>query len=116
MIAILCTEGQMTHTEVRAECTAGKWVPILVYRQGEITTVPLFHSNRVAYSFVKRNLPADWLRGGIDLTDRDVEWIKQQGWQIEVLSFPRKMKDLTDLVFGFEILEFDEAPEVRYVR
>ena len=118
MIAILCTDGQMKLEEVRNECQPGKWVPLFIYTvAGEsFPTIPLFHDEKTAKAFIKRNLPKDWLHGGVALTERDIQWMKDKGWQIREMSYPNRMTDLKNIKFGFEILEFGEEPEFRISR
>jgi hypothetical protein len=112
MIAVLCTDGQMNLQHVQSECISGKWVPLLVYTiEGEEgVVIPLFHDQKTARSFIKRNLPKDWVHGGVELTDRDIDWIKDKGWKIREMNYPNKVTDLLGLKFTMEILEFAEEP------
>lgn len=112
MIAILCADGQLKVNDIKTECVKGKWVPILTYSiEGEDGThVPLFHDDKTARSYIKRNLPKDWVHGGIVLTDEEVQWIKDKGWTIREMSYPNKMCDIPGLKFGLEILEFSSEP------
>jgi hypothetical protein len=107
LIAILCTEGQMDQTEVHKECKAGKWAPIFVWREGDKTIVPLFHDAKNSKSFIRRNLPADWPKGGVVLTEDDVKNMRDNGWEVREMTFPNIIKDLPGITFGMEILEFD---------
>lgn len=111
MIAILCTEGRMKYQEIKEECPSGKWAPIFCYIEDSKTKVPVFFEEQVAIAFVRRNLPKDWVKGAVILTDRDLEWIKNKGWEIRQMSYPNKLKDIKNIKFDLEILEFEEQPD-----
>lgn len=115
MWAVLCTDGQMGLNEVRNECISGKWVPIFVFRidPKDKPIVPLFKSGAITKQFAKRNLPKNWMRGGVELTDREIEWMKEHGWEIKEMDFPHKMDKY---ICGFEILEFEDSPGFRTSR
>jgi len=115
MWAVLCTDGQLDLNAVRNECVPGKWVPLFVYRMNpdEKPIVPVFRDELTTKKFTKRNLPKNWMRGGVELTDRDVEWMKEKGWIIKEMSYPHKVDNY---ICGFEILEFAEAPDFRTSR
>lgn len=118
MFAILCTDGQMNLEEVRNECQPGQWVPLFTYTEGDDPTpiIPLFHDQKTAKSFIKRNLPKDWLHGGVQLTDEDIAWIKNKGWRIREMTYPNRLTDLKHITFGMEILEFSTKPDMHYGR
>lgn len=102
----------MSLNDISKECVKQKWVPLLVYRRkgSEQPILPIFALLDTARAFSKRNLPKDWLKGTVSLTDVDIEEIKSRGWVMESFDYPRKMKDLPDIEFGLEIHEFAEEP------
>lgn len=112
MFALICTDGQMSVSEIHAECVKEKWVPLLVYRSKDSKQpiLPTFTLLDTARAFSKRNLPKEWLKGTVWLTDVDIQNIEKRGWRMEPFEYPRKMKDLPDIEFGFEIHEFAEEP------
>lgn len=115
MFAILATDGQVSINEVHYECAPGKWIPIFVYRDAknpDVPVVPLFHQEKDAKTFIKRNVPAEWVRGGVHVTARDIAWMRKQGWQIEEMSYPRRMTDLKDIQFGVELQNLEPEPDV----
>lgn len=114
MIAILCTDGQLKLSEIKNECQNEQWVPIFTYTQDDDPTpiVPVFSNQNVAKSFIKRNLPKDWLHGGVDLCPEYIEKMKEKGWRIREMSFPNKLKGLKNVKFGLEVFELDEKPDL----
>ena len=112
-IVIVYTDGEMKANDIKRECCSGKWSPIFCYRQGSKTTIPLFSDQRIALNFIKRNLLRHWDRGGTIITDKDIEFIENKGWEIRRMDYPNKLKDLPDVKFDFEILEFDERPDFK---
>jgi hypothetical protein len=115
MFAIICTDGQITLSQLRSECVKGKWVPLLIYRNKEtkLPILPIFNSLDIARQFSKRNLPKEWLKGCVSLTDVDMVAIDNRGLSTEIFDFPRKMTDLPDIEFDLEIHEFAEEPNFR---
>lgn len=120
MIAILFTDGQIKLNEVYDECSQGQWIPVMVYRpkgQPEAPpTVIVCNTEDTAKRFVKRNLDKKWLQGAILLGDEEIKWIKDKGWNIEVIEWPRKILGHPDLNVGFEIIEFAAKPDVHCSR
>ena len=108
---IVCTQGEMSYQDVLRECKSQKWVPILVMRLEEgPPIIPCFESTEVARNFARRNLPKSWLRGVVNLTMRDTQWIDKKGWRIVLYDFPKKLKDVVP--FDIEVLEYDEEPKI----
>jgi hypothetical protein len=120
MICILFTDGVMNQHDIVSECKTQKWVPICVYREKSVVdavpTVIGFNDQEMAKKFAKRNLPKDWVRGGVKLADEDVKWIKDKGWNIEIFTFPKLMNSHPVYEISFEVLEFSEEPDLRYQR
>jgi len=116
MFAILCTAGEMSISDVAKECTNEQWVPLLVYRRkGETTPIiPLFITQDTARSFAKRNLPPP--HGAVLLSEEDIKKIQSKGWILEIMDFPKKIKERIDIDIGLEIHEFIEKPDFRTSR
>lgn len=115
MWAVVYTDGQLNLNEIRNECVPGKWIPLFVYRMSldENPTIPVFKNGMTAKSFAKRNLPKNWTCAAVELTYRDVEWIKEKKWIIKEMTFPQRVDKY---ICGFEILEFEEVPNFRTSR
>lgn len=98
--------------EVRNECQPGKWVPLLTIKteDSDITSVPLFHDDKSARQFIKRNLPKEWLHGGVVMADDDLDSLRAKGLKLEEMSYPRRLVDIPGLTFGMEIHEFAVEP------
>ena len=111
MLAILCTDGQLELSHLVKECLNEHWAPVLAYQDGSRTVIPVFHDSKTAQAFIRRNLPKEWVRGGIFLTENDVLSMKEKGWHLQEMSFPRKMSDLVK--FSLEIHNFVAKPELK---
>lgn len=120
MICILFTDGVLKLHEIADECKKGKWVPVCVYREKSVVdgipTVIGFNDQETAKKFAKRNLPKEWLRGGVELTKQDMQWIKDKGWNIEVFTFPKLMTSHPLYEISFEVIELSDEPDLRYQR
>jgi len=110
LYAIVCTQGNMKLQDIRNECLAQKWVPLLVFHQDDKTILPLFESATVARRFSERNLPKKWLTGAVNLDLRDGEIIGKKDIQCVVYQFPQKLKDFVE--FDVEIHEYDSDKEL----
>lgn len=113
MFALLCTNGQMTVSDVITECIEQKWIPLFIFRELETNTInlPVFHDVAIAKSFMKRNLPKKWSHGSFLLCDDDMDAIISKGWKLKVYDFPNKIIDRKDIELGFEIFEMTGTPE-----
>lgn len=101
----------MKYHEVKEECSSGRWAPIFCYRENSKTVIPIFSDENIAIAFVRRNLPKDWVKGAVVLTNRDLDWMVEKGWQIKEMIYPNKLKDIKNIKFDLEILEFEETPD-----
>lgn len=114
MYAILFTDGQIDMKAIRKECRPEKWVPILTYKDVKnITIVPVFYDANLAKTFIKRNFPKDWTQASVSLGENNLKWMKDKGWKLEVMTFPRLMKNLPNIHFEFEILDLLVVPEIK---
>lgn len=110
MIAILCTDGAMSLADVQRECK-NKWVPVLVYRKKDNPpTVITFNTEEAAKRFAKRNIRKGWLLGAVYLGDEGIEYIKNQGWNIELMDWPKRMDSLPGIELGYEVVDFETEP------
>jgi hypothetical protein len=102
----------MTPKELKEECAAGKWLPVLVMRSTtkNCPIVPLFDDVKVAVRFAERNLPSNWVSGVVNLAMRDAEWMDERGWEAIKFEYPRILKDIIE--FDVEILEFEPDHEL----
>jgi hypothetical protein len=108
-LAVLCTDGLLNLQDIKNECKTQKWFPIFMYRDKEETFVPLFNDNQTVISFIKRSMPPNWAKGRIELTDEDINWIKNKGWKIREMTYPHKVDKFE---MGFEILQLSEEPDL----
>lgn len=119
MYAILCTDGQIDYQAVVKECRPEKWIPIFAYYHAENPekpVIPIFHTPDVARNFAKRNLPNEWQKGAVFVIPENITWMKEKGWEVLPMSFPRRMTGLKDIRIGFEIMEFISEPEIKVSR
>ena len=118
MIAILCTDGVIRVPDICNECQPNKWVPVLVYRrQGDPTpTVLVCDTEDMAKRFSKRNIQKGWLLGAVYLGDEGLAYIKEKGWKIETIDWPRKMTSLPGIELGYEVVDFATNPAVYTAR
>lgn len=109
---IFASLGEMNTKNVVEECQKEGWVPVLVFRDGEETIVPILDTQEKAIRFAQRNLPKNQLFGTVILTDADASKIKEEfaskKLKIEFLNHPRKMRGSPNV----EIYEFFEKPDV----
>jgi len=109
---VFATLGEMNLNNIIDECQKGAWVPILVFRDGENTVLPVLDMQDKAIRLAQRNLPKGQLFGTIILTAADAEKIAREfgdkGISIEFMDHPRKMRGRPDV----EIYEFLGSPDV----
>lgn len=115
MMAVLCTDGQLSLSELHRECITGKWIPLLIYKKRftDCIYLPVFAHECTAKDFIKRNLPKKWTHAGIILADSDIDVIQKKGWSLQHFDFPRRIASLPDIQLGFEIHEFTEVPDFK---
>lgn len=108
LYGVFYSDGHMTPQNVKYECQKDQWVPLTVHQN----TVFLCISELVARNFSKRNLPKHWTQGAVLLQQNDIDHISKKGFNIELLTFPKKLKDKIQL--GFEIFELQSEPDLFY--
>ena len=91
------------------QCKREKWVPVASFNRDGKVVIPAFMDALVCRRFAKRNFPADWLPGAISVSGDEVNWIHGQGWEIEVLRFPKRMP------LEYQILQFQQEPNLYMV-
>jgi hypothetical protein len=113
---VFSTMGEMTMKEILAECQSNGWIPILHFRSkdGKVT-VPCFRDQETAMKFARRNLPKKQIFGSTNLPEDDMnklkrEWIEGKGWNLELMNFPKSIKDRSEI--NVEIFEYSEKPDV----
>ena len=116
MFAVLCSDGVVKPVDIVGSVREEQWVPLAVTKprndpQG-IPTLLLFEDHLKAKKFAERNFPKDWMISVVELADTDHNWIKERGWNIEVLAYPRLMNSHPDYELTYEILEFNSKPDV----
>lgn len=118
MIAILCTDGAMKLPDIVSECQPNKWVPILVYRKKDDPTpvVIACHNEELAKRFAQRNIRKGWLLGAVYLGEEGLAYIKERGWKIETIDWPRRMDSLPGVELGYEVVDFATSPEIYTAR
>jgi hypothetical protein len=108
------TEISTALSVLRARCLTRMFSVSVSRRNGCLEEgppiIPCFESTEVARNFARRNLPKSWLRGVVNLTMRDTQWIDKKGWRIVLYDFPKKLKDVVP--FDIEVLEYDEEPKI----
>ena len=82
---IVCGLSEMSYHDVSIECINEKWIPLLSIKTTQ-PTIPCFRGTRTAKRFAERNLTEykNWLIGVVNLTPRDIEWIKNKGWLLMI--------------------------------
>ena len=115
MIAIICTDGQLTVDNIQYECAKQSWIPILTLREKSTNDilVPIFDLEDICKRFISRNLPLNWKKGCVYLTVDDAKKMISNGWKLFPLDFPRKFNDHPNFTMGFEIHEFVEEPDFK---
>lgn len=113
MYAVISTDGQLDIDQLEKECVKGKWIPLCVLKKrdsGEIF-LPIFNLSDICKRFAMRNLPKDWSKGWVLLTQEDYLELDKKGWQFMLFDFPRIVNDDRDYELTFEIHEFLEQPD-----
>lgn len=120
MFAVLCSDGVIKPEDIVGQIREEQWVPLAVTKprndpDGKPTLL-LFNEMLVAKKFAIRNFPKEWMVSTVTLADDDLQWIKDRGWNIEMVSYPRLMNSHPDYKLTYEVLEFSSKPDVGVVR
>lgn len=109
---VFATLGEMSLKNVVDECQKDSWVPILVFREGDKTVIPVLDTQEKAIRFAQRNLAKNQLFGTVILTEDDSNKIRQEfsskGFVFESLDHPKRMRGRADV----EIYEFFGNPDI----
>lgn len=120
MFAVLCSDGAIKPEDIVGQLRDEQWVPLAVTRprgQPEANpTLLMFSDKEVARKFAIKNFPKDWLVSVVQLADDDFEWIKDKGWLIENVNYPRTMNSHPDYELTYEVLNFKTRPDVGIIR
>ena len=113
MIAVICTDGQLQVNNIQFECVKQKWIPILILKEkvSNDIVVPIFTLEDTCYQFIIRNLPKQWKKGCIHLSQDDYDRMKEKNWKFLLLDFPRKFVDHPNYEMGFEVHDFSDEPD-----
>lgn len=115
--ACLYSDGHVHLKDVGKECIKEQWIPIAIYRMADgQPTVILFKSQELVRKFGKRNLPSNWTHGAVQLSQKNLDWLITKNLNLEVFDFPKKLKDNPDIELGFEVMEFQDEPDLHYRR
>lgn len=109
---LFATLGEMNTSDIVKECQPGSWAPVLVFRNEQITYVPVLNTQEHAIRFAQRNLPKGQIFGMLILTPEDVIKIEKEfaakGFTFVFLDHPKKLVGKADV----EIYEFAGKPDV----
>jgi hypothetical protein len=106
---VLYNDGNLKAQDFQFECSKEGWAPILVVKDKEDKImVPMFHNPETAHKFMKRNVPKDVVRGLVTLIEEDIDKMKEKGWEVEYLSFPKRFTSHPDYTIDLEIIEVDD--------
>ena len=96
----------MTSREVLQECCKEGWIPLIVWdNEDGVTIIPSFSSEQLCVNWLKRNLPKEWVKGAVTLSQDDLIKMRDElGWMTMEFEWPRKMKELVEL--RTEVYEF----------
>lgn len=115
MIAALCSNGQIELGELSTDCRKDKWIPIAILRdKNDSVIVPTFVHETIVKKFCKRNFPKNWVIGAVLLSDNDLAFIRNKGWKIMILDYPKLFTSHPDYKLDFEIIEFADEPNLTY--
>jgi hypothetical protein len=115
MFAVISTDGQLGLKELEKECCKGKWIPLCVLKNRETGEIylPIFNLEDICRRFAIRNLPKEWSKGSVLLTQEDYQKLDSKGFKFMLFDFPRIVNDDRDYELTFEIHEFDEQPDFK---
>lgn len=120
MFAVLCSDGAIKPDDITGQIREEQWVPLAVTKprnDPEATpTLLLFADREIARKFAIRNFPKDWMVSVVELADDDHQWIKDRGWKIENMTYPRIMNTHPDYELTYAVLEFASKPDVGIIR
>jgi len=115
MYAVISTDGQLNVNDLEKECVKGKWIPLCVLKNRESGEIflPIFNLEDISRRFAVRNLPKNWSKGTVLLTQEDYLNLDSKGWKFMLFDFPRVVNDDRDYELTFEIHEFCEQPDFK---
>ncbi len=119
MWAVLFSDGAVSLDDVE-QIQRERWIPVAAIKRKDAPdspgTVLLFHGRDTAYKFMRRNMSQmQWLKGGIELTDVDIENVKAR-FTVEELGFPKRFDSHPEFELTYEVIELCDSPDVQYVR
>ncbi len=120
MFAVLCSDGAVKPEDILGQLREEQWVPLAVTKPRNTTdavpTLLLFDSQEMARKFAVRNFPKDWMISVVELADSDFDWIRDRGWMIEHVPYPKIMNSHPEYELTYEVLCFQTKPDVGVIR
>jgi hypothetical protein len=113
MYAAVSTDGQLGIKELENECCKGSWIPLCVLKHRETGEIylPIFNLQDICRRFAVRNLPKEWSKGAVLLSQEDYLALDKKGWKFLLFDFPRLVNEDANYELTFEIHEFCEQPD-----
>ena len=109
---LVSNHGVMSTHEMFRELAEDQVAPILALSKADgITVVLIFSSSSLCLRFSKRNLPKKWVNGEMEVHADDLRFIEEKGWEIERLSWPRKIRKEEEITVV--VMELSRDTEVR---
>ena len=88
----ISNDGQLNTDEMLRELAENQICPIMTYEEDNQKVVPVFSTVIMAQKFAKRNTPKEYSIGTMEIKDDDQKQLKDSGYIIEQLHFPKKRK------------------------
>lgn len=108
LTAIINPDGALQFGDL-GQCIRENWIPLLVYHKNDKIYVPCFEEMSIARRFCNRNFPKKWLKGSIELSIYEIDFIKENDWEIVVLDFPK----LLNYKIDHKIINFKNTPDFK---
>ena len=109
---LISNHGVMSTFEMFRELKEDQIAPVVALEKSDGSTqVLIFSSSELCLKFAKRNLPKKWVNGEMLVRDDDVSFIEEQGWGVERLSWPRKVRKEERITVV--VMELGRETEVR---
>lgn len=109
---LVSNHGVMSTQEMFRELAEDQVAPLLALNKANgVTVVLIFSSSSLCLKFAKRNLPKDWVNGEMEVHADDLQFIEDKGWEVERLSWPRKIRKEEEITVV--VMELTRDTEVR---
>jgi hypothetical protein len=114
MLVAFCTQGHMSVYDVKKECGKDGLIPLVVLKKDNKIILPHFSANSICKKFCERNLPKNWLCGGVKLSEDDINSLKIKNWEYQYFDFPNIIKNKYEI--NVEIHEFTSDFDTQYIK